>query len=499
MKNPIKIIMMLVTAIFSFSACQQDAIDPLEGKYPPPTDYTLTNLFAQNVQKVSGNRVFTLKIASEGLTATFNPVTFGYDFSGTGNYISIDFVGRDYFLSPGAYTIAPNAEAKGGIYVAGYDADFGGGMVFPNWGTCFFDVNNGDQSGLKVNAGQIFVEKSNDNYTITGTLGLENNTFIRINATATIAYVPDIEYTYSIEVVKPYSFTMDGITFTDVAGSQLNKITVKADGAAIAYFEMVTEENPTSYSATYPVKAVNSLERAICQGQYLDLAWFGVSGIPPIESGSYLLDGADKQFMREGNVIITDNNGTLSIIGENIKIQDITTQATFGVLPDARNFEWNNVKPEGGAGGGTHTNLFSASALDLSAFGLSGFTVTLKVATPDLGITAETGAMGTTYTYSGSGQYISFDFSRDAGTLPEGVYNVVDNTTAQVNDCLAGYDSFFGAGFMGTFVGNVVDGVATEEVITGGTVTVTANGFSFDLTTASGAITGSYEGEIVLQ
>jgi hypothetical protein len=106
--------------------------------------------------------------------------------------------------------------------------------------------------------------------------------------------------------------------------------------------------------------------------------------------------------------------------------------------------------------------------------------------------------MGTTYTYAGSGQYISFDFSRDAGTLPAGVYNVADNTTAQINDCLAGYPSLFGAGFMGTFVGNVVNGVATEEPVTGGVVTVTANGLEFSLTAASGTITGSYVGAIVL-
>jgi len=130
-------------------------------------------------------------------------------------------------------------------------------------------------------------------------------------------------------------------------------------------------------------------------------------------------------------------------------------------------------------------------------FGSSGFTVTLKVATP--GLTVAYDAATYSYTYSGSGQYVSLDFSRDAGTLPVGVYNVVDNAAVQVNDCIAGYPSFFGAGYMGSFVGNVVDGVAIETPITGGAVTVTDSGFSFSLTTADGAITGSYAGAINFQ
>jgi hypothetical protein len=213
-----------------------------------------------------------------------------------------------------------------------------------------------------------------------------------------------------------------------------------------------------------------------------------------------LLDDTEKRFMRDGTITIADNGGTLNIAGAGVLIQDITTEMAFGTLPTPENFTWNEVKKEGGAAGvGTHTNLFSASALDLSMFGLSGFTVTLKVATSDLTVNVEQGPMGATYTYAGSGQYISFDFSRDAGTLPAGTYNVVDNTMAQVNDCLAGYPSLFGAGFMGTFVGNVVNGVATEETVTGGTVIVTDGGFSFSLTTASGTIEGSYAGTIVLQ
>jgi hypothetical protein len=485
---------MFLTVIASFTSCNESALDDLASKYPPSTDYALTNLFAQQAQKLEGKRIFTLKIATDGVSAAFNEQTFSYTYTGTGNYISIDFVGKEYYLAPGAYTVAPEATAKAGNYIAGYDTEMFG-MQFTNWGTCFFDVANGAETGVKVTDGTLNVAKNGDNYSISGVLALENGKFIRINYAGAIVFPEDPPvYTYSVEVSAPYAWTADGSTWNNVDGSQLNKITVSADGAPVAYFELVTAENTASLSGTYAASGmITDISGAMVQGMYMDLSFIAPGFI--IEGGSYLLDGDTKQYISSGSLTIVDNGGTLTFTADDFAVAVMGTpiDGTKSInYPDA-------TGGSSGGGAGTHTQLFSASALDLSLFGLTGFTVTLKVATPDLTVTAEAGPMGTTYTYAGSGQYISFDFSRDAGTLPAGIYNVVDNTTAQVNDCLAGYPSLFGAGFMGTFVGNVVDGVATEEVVTGGTVTVTDGGFSFNLTTSGGIIEGSYVGAIMLQ
>jgi hypothetical protein len=491
MKNIIKI--MAWAVIVLFTACTEEALDDLTGKYPPPTDYTLTKIVAQQTQKMTGMRIFTLKMATDGVSATFNEQTLSYTFTGTGNYISIDFVGRNYSLEAGAYTIAPNETAKAGNYIAGYDADSDNGMVFSNWGTCFFDVNNGAETGSKITNGMLSVAKTGDNYQISGVLALDNGQFIRVDYNGTIVFPEDPPViTYTNEVQAPYMWTMDGMTFNPVIGSQLNKITIKSDGAPVAYFEIVTIENPASFSGIYPVSGmITDANGAVVQGVYMDLSEF-VPGLI-IESGSYLLDGDVKQYLNSGNLTINDNGGVLTFTSSDLDV------AVMGVpVSGVKSANYPGATLEGGGtgGGNTHTNLFSAQALDLSAFGLSGFTVTLKVATPGLIVNVESGLSGESHTYAGNGQYISFDFSRDAGDLPPGVYNVKDNTTAQVGDCLAGYPSFFGAGFMGTFVGNVVDGVATEEIVTGGTVTVTDDGFSFTLITASGEITGRYTGEI---
>lgn len=455
MKSIFKI---LFAAIIStcFFACNESALNDLTGKYPPPTEYTLTSLTSQSaVKHDNGTRTITLQFAS------------------TDAMLTVDFVVNAHFLKENGYTLAPATTAKNGNYTS---------AVFTKTGI----------TEQQVTAGVIYVKLSGESdYTINATLQLADNSFIRVEFADVIAFEADPPaYTYSNEVQAPYAWTADGTNYTPVAGSQLNKITVSADGAPVAYFELVTTDSPASLSGTYPVSGeIRDANGAVVQGMYMDLSAF-VPGLI-IESGSYLLDGDVKQYISSGNLTIVDNGGVLTFSGSDfaVAVEGVAAGTKSINYPDATN---------GGGGAGTHTQLISASALDLSLFGMTGYTVTVKVATPELGVTVEQGAMGSTYTYTGSGQYISFDFSRDAGTLPEGVYNVTDNTAAQVNDCLAGYPSLFGAGYMGTFVGNVADGATTEEIVTGGTVTVTANGFEFNLTTANGTITGNYAGAIAL-
>ena len=464
MKNIFKIMILSILVGGLFSACENDVIDPLTGKYPIPVDYTFATIASQNVVKQDGGvRAISLQLTSS--EASFD----------------IDFVVNAHYLKENTYTLVAGA-GKNGNYTSAR-------------------ISKQGASAQNVTAGTIFVKLAGvSSYSINATLQLADNSFARVAYQGEIIFPEDPPaMTYALEIQNPYVYTPDGTNYIPIVGAQLNKFTIFADNERIAYLEIVTEENTKSYSGTYAVKSVTEKERAVVQGQYLDLVWFGVPPgvMPPIESGSFIVDDPMNQFIREGVIAISDNGGVLNFSSTNLKIQDIATQAAFGTLPNAVSIDYKDVISGGNSGGSaTHTNLFSASALDLSMFGLSGFTVTLKMATPDLTVSVDGSGNST---YAGSGQYISFDFSTAAAALPVGTYNVVDNNMAKVGDCLWGYPSFFGAGFMGSFVGNVIDGNATEEVITGGVVDVTDNGLSFNLTTSSGTISGSYVGEIVLK
>ena len=446
-------------------------------------------------QPIAGSQLNKISVFDDGvLVAYFEVVTAENATSLAGSYTVKD--GVDAF-----------GQLKTGISIPAWGIE--DGSYYIENGVKMFIRQNTDETPVTVtitdNAGVLSItgndlpiqDVANINYDTFTFPNLPEKGSIDIQNATNGVSGGDGTFTYSVEVQAPYAWTTDGQNYTTVDGSQLNKIRIFADNIPVAYFEIVTEENRSSLAGTYPVsEQINDVSGAVVKGVYIDLSEFVPELI--IEDGSYLLNGDNKQFINAGELTITDNGGVLTFTSSNLAILDIVTGQS---KPDLSSIHYANATPKGGSGGddGTYTNLFFAEALDLSQFGLTGFTVTLKVATSDLTTNVTPGAMGPTITYAGSGQYISFDFSTATAELPVGTYNVVNNMMAQVGDCLAGYDSFFGAGFMGTFVGNVVDGTPTEEVITGGTVDVSAEGISFNLTTASETISGSYIGVIILQ
>lgn len=503
----IKLFTCIFAILFIFTACEENAIDPLTGIYDVPTEYSIPNLFGQNMQKQeNGTRIFSLKMASEGPTATYDETTFSYNFSGSGNYISIDFVGKDYFLEEGTYAIASNESAQAGTYIAGYDAEFGG-ISFENWGTCFFTVADGTTSGLKVTSGNVSVSKDGDNYSISGALTLADNSVVRVGFSGVIIYEPDAyvpTYTYSVEKETPAIGGADGTVA--ITGTTKHKITVYADDVFTTYLEVITDENATSLSGTYSIKDGIDAVGQIANGFYLDFAWFGGEGV--LEGGSYYIEDDEKMFIREGDITIEDNGGTLSINGDNLGILDLETLiesngATWTTLATSGRFLFADVVLDGTSGGQeiSLNNLIAASALDLSAYGGTGYNITLKIATDGIGATYD--AITSSYVYSGTGNYISLDFNRDDATLPAGTYNVVSNESAAVGDCVAGYPNPYGEGTWGSVWGSSTDGLASDIAVTGGTVEVSVNGDNYtvtvDVTTDEGNVKASYTGAISIQ
>ena len=342
MKSIFKLYFLLLSVVFAFTACSDEELDALTGKYPPPSENVLTGLLAKDVQKSGSFNIFTVKLATTGLSSIN---------SGSGKYISVDFVGSSmsYFLPEGNYTIVNDGTLKASTYIAGY----GDGL-----GTCWFDVQNGAAtSKVKVINGSLNVVRSGDNYTISGILTLDDDTMIKVAYSGEIVYEPaPPAYDYKLEVSAPYAYTTDGQTYTPVPGTQLNKITVLFEGATVAYFEIVTEQGAASLTGTYPVKGlINTVERAVCQGQYLNLLWFGMFDMA-IESGSYYEGTAGKMFIREGggNINIVDNGSTLTITGSNLFIQDISTESAFGNLATRGSFDFQDMTLTGGGGGGVN-------------------------------------------------------------------------------------------------------------------------------------------------
>jgi hypothetical protein len=467
MKHILKIHLSAVIAagLLLFTACEKDAIDDLTGKYPAPESYTL-QLSSQRVQKQDATRVFTLVLASADAS------------------LSVELVGSrtSQLLEAGSYTAAAQGAAKSGNYVAGYGT---GGTIWKK-----------GAASLNVIDGTIAVKRDGDAYTISGTVMLEDNTIIKVAYSGAIVFEPDPPaFTYTLEVQKPYAWTADGATYTEVAGSQLNKITVSSDGMPVAYFEIVTAADIASYAGAYPVSSeIRDANGAAVQGVYMDLSQY-VPGLI-IEGGSYLLDGEDKQYLSAGSIAIADNGGVLTFTSSDLAILDKATGQPKDGTQSINYAEATRVI--------LLPNLLSASATNLAAVSggaLTGYTVTLKLG--EAGLTATPNEYGG-LDISGTGKYISIDFSRDEATLPAGNYNIVDNTTAAVGDAIAGY--VLDLGFMTMNAGSmwisVDNNVPAETFITGGTVTVAESGGTYTITvnatTADGAVSAVYTGAITI-
>jgi hypothetical protein len=307
MKN-IQKYLVFVALFAAFSACIEDSIDPLTGKYTAPAEYLLTSLASQSaVKHDDGTRSISLQLVADDAA------------------LNVDFVVNAHFLRENVYTLAPVETAKNGNYTS---------AVF---------------NAIAITAGAIYVRLTDENfYSISGTLQLVDNSFIRVSFEGEIIFPEDPPtMTYSLEVQKPYAWTLDGVTWNTVEGSQLNKITLKSDGAVVAYLEIVTEENAVSLAGTYPVQTATSPERAIVQGQFMNLLWLGMFDMP-IESGSYLVDlvNGDKLFIRDGSLTLADDNGVLSFASSALAIQDVSTEMAFGVLPASASLDYRDATLE---------------------------------------------------------------------------------------------------------------------------------------------------------
>ena len=137
---------------------------------PDPEPMALVNLLSATNNLPNGTNTVTVQFATSDVACSYDPATWSMVYTGTGNYLAIDFYSTDGTLQPGTYTPADAASASAGNYVKGYDTtvDWGWGpMEMKNWGTCWWTVDDGATSGVHVETGDIVVEKNGTAYTIT--------------------------------------------------------------------------------------------------------------------------------------------------------------------------------------------------------------------------------------------------------------------------------------------------------------------------------------------
>ncbi len=284
-------IWLMLTAIMLVS-CENDGIDPLSDKYTPPEVYAYTVLNSQIREREGSLYIFSINLTDS-----------------ESNTINMKFFSSNDTLPASDYT--PSETAVNSTYLIGSEGS-----------TC----NDQEISGSTVS-----VSLQDTDYTMKGILYLADGTVVKMTASFSIAFEPDIyvpTYTYSVETETP---ALGGAqSSTPIPGTTKHKVTFFADDEFYAYFDIVTGETATSLSGSYTIKDGLDAAGQIANGFYFDLAWMGASGV--IEGGSFYMKDDEKMFIREGDgdIVIVDNEGILTLSGENLSILDVEALINSG-------------------------------------------------------------------------------------------------------------------------------------------------------------------------
>ena len=266
---------------------------------PDPLPIQLTEVLSAQSNVASGTQSVTMNLATPGIAQGYDE-NWQQTWTGEGGYLALDLYSEDGYLHDGNYT----ASAEGGViepgqFGIGWDPGdlWGIGMVFENWGTCWWEVAGGKATATKITDGLVSVtsreEKVDDKDVTIWTIAWGVDYPVEIIFEGAIPAltkpkkpvgpaVPDYLYT---EVVTP------GDTYDTHAVSITDK-----DGNEVAYLELLTDPGATELTGSFP-----STSYAGAPGQMRDGYNFpdwGISG------GSYYVEGGEKQYIGAGTATV---------------------------------------------------------------------------------------------------------------------------------------------------------------------------------------------------
>ena len=292
---------------------------------PAPKQNLSVVLSAQaNKDQTSGAVLsLTMNLASAGISSEIDWSTYTQVWKGEGGYLALDLYSADGYLHEGIYkpcaTAGTVAEGEFGI---GWDPGdlYGIGMIFENWGTCWWKVSGGAAAAdYKITEGIVTVRKVEAGWQIAW--GKDYPTEIVFEGEIPALTKPEDTGEeggdgLNLNITSGLTYSMTDVTSSntaDQAGTPLSGVTlwrVKITKGAdeIANFDLVVAEGSTDLSGEYTVEGYpHEVGKA---GNGFDMRAWGMDAY-----GGALYFVGDKEYLIQSGTIKVSNNdgGTIKI------------------------------------------------------------------------------------------------------------------------------------------------------------------------------------------
>lgn len=499
-----------------------------------PEPVRLTTLLSATSNLANGTKSLTINLGTDGISSTAEPPTYQPVWTGTGNYLALDIYSADGYLHEGTYTAsAAGGTINEGEFGIGWDPGdlWGIGMVFENWGTCWWDVAGGAATiNQKVTEGSVTVTRKGSKWVIELVSG-EGKSMLWTKFEGAIDALTDpalggggnVDDTDYIELTNLLSATknqglltinmaQDGISSTTDPNTW--QTTWEGEGNYLA--ADIYSADGKLYTGEYKACAVGG---AVGEGEFgigydttVDWGW------GPMEMKDWgtcwwtVADGATSAEK------ILDGTMTVAMEGDNvvIKLKSTLVNAKFtypvAQLVDGTGAPIEVVNLGGGEGNNPATDYTEFTELLLvqpnQGYNESGqptgeyTSFTLKVGTDGMYTEVVNNGWFDETKIKGTGQVLTIDFYTADGTVAAGTYTACEvGGTINEGEFGIGYDVEMWGNKMvwGTCVTPYEsDTEGTVEKVTDGTVTVEISGDVYTITLESSNINAQYIGSLTL-
>ena len=499
-----------------------------------PEPVRLTTLLSATSNVASGTKSLTINLGTDGISSTAEPPTWQPVWTGTGNYLALDIYSADGYLHEGTYTAsAAGGTINEGEFGIGWDPGdlWGIGMVFENWGTCWWDVAGGAATiNQKVTEGSVTVTRKGSKWVIELVSG-EGKSMLWTKFEGAIDALTDpalggggnVDDTDYVELTKLLSATKNqGLLTINMAQDGISSTTDpntwqtiwEGEGNYLA--ADIYSADGKLYTGEYKACAVGGVvgegEFGIGYDTTVDWGW------GPMEMKDWgtcwwtVADGATSA------VKILDGTMTVAMEGDNvvIKLKSSIVNAKF-TYPVAQFVDGTGAPIEvvnlGGGGGNNPAPDYTEFTKLLIVQPNQGYnesgqptgeytSFTLKVGTDGMYTEVVNNGWYDETKIKGTGQVLSIDFYTADGTVAAGTYTACEvGGTINEGEFGIGYDvEMWGQKMVwGTCVTPYEsDTAGTIEKVTDGTVTVEISGDVYTITLESSNINAQYIGSLTL-